>query len=174
MDRAHAGGMPPPPPLPVARRGWWSRHWKWAIPVLAGTLLLLVVAAVALFMAALLGTLKASDAYRIAVETAQRDPALIEAIGAPIEPGWFFSGNIATRAGGSGEAELRIPLRGADGAAVLVVDGRRRNGRWTYATLEAQVDGGDTIDLRWLSRDIEGDGTRTNRIEASTGSNRKD
>ena len=172
MDSTSAGVIPPlPGPPPPAPGGWWRRHWKWAVPALAGTGLLLVIAVVALFVAALLGTMKSSDAYRVAVETAQRDPALIAAIGAPIEPGWFFSGNVATRSGGTGEADLRIPLRGSHGQADLVVEAGRVDGRWLYTTLEAVVEGGETIPLRTGQR--ASDTGSSNRIDAASKRNTK-
>src|SRR4051812_26805937 len=83
-----------PPPLPGARRGWWGRNWKWAVPV--GCLVPLVVCG-GLFggiFAAVFGALRSSDAYKTAIGRAQGDQAVVAALGSPVEGGYLVSGNI--------------------------------------------------------------------------------
>lgn len=77
---------------------WWSRHWKWCVPVLAASLLVLLLALLIGLMALLMGAMKSSGPYQHAVQRAQTDPAVVAALGAPIEPGWFVQGNISVTA----------------------------------------------------------------------------
>lgn len=95
-----------PPPLPVTQRnGWWSRHWKWAVPLLSGFALALFAALILLFMSALLGMMKSSDAYKHALQEAKANPAVVQALGEPIEESWLTMGDISVN-GPSGEANL--------------------------------------------------------------------
>lgn len=142
-----------PPPLPdaplstpasapaPARRGWWQRHWKWAVPTL-------VVCGFALFAAAFFGLfslttrmMRDNDAYRIALAQAQADRTLVDVLGRPIEPGWWMTGSIGTDGDGSGEAQLQIPVHGPQGEATVYVQAIRRQGIWRFSELAATVEG---------------------------------
>jgi len=137
-----------PPPLPVIQRsGWWSRHWKWAVPVLSAVLLAFFTAAVLLFMSALFGMIKSSDAYQQALQQAQRNPAVVAALGEPVEEGWLVMGNISVN-GPSGEASLQIPISGPKGEGDVYVEATKSAGQWNYKTLLVRVDGAkESIDL---------------------------
>ena len=149
-----------PPPLPdaplstpasapaPAHRGWWQRHWKWAVPTL-------VVCGFALFAAALFGLfslttrmMRDNDAYRIALGTAQADRRLVADLGRPIEPRWWITGNVNAGADGSGSATLLIPVEGPRGGATVYADASAEHGDWKFTYLVAILDGsGDQIDL---------------------------
>ena len=81
-------------PGAVPPRNWWQRNWKWAVPGGCATLLLLF----GLFVAGIVGiafkTMKATDVYREAVARAAANPAVREALGDPVNAGWYLSGNI--------------------------------------------------------------------------------
>lgn len=129
-------------------RSWWQRNWKWCVPVLVTMLLGLCLGAVAALVMGLMGVMKSSTPYRDAVQAAQHDPQVAAALGEPVEPGWFFSGNISTT-NDRGEAALQIPLRGPHGKADLVVEGTKTGGQWRYSTLQVQPDDGQPpIDLQ--------------------------
>ncbi len=50
--------------------------------------------------------------------------------------------------GGSGEADLAIPISGPKGKATIYAVATKSGGKWTYSKLTVQVvGGGDEIDL---------------------------
>lgn len=109
-------------------------------------LLVLFLAFVVGLMALLLGAMKSSEPYRHAVARAQTDPAVVAALGAPIEPGWFARGNINVD-GSSGEADLAIPLEGTRADGTVYVVAAKQAGQWRYETVAVNVDGGQRIVL---------------------------
>ena len=86
-----------------------------------------------------------SDAYRLAVERAVDHPAAIEALGEPVEPGWFVGGSVEVT-GPTGDAELSIPMKGPRGEGTLFVVAHKSAGEWSFERLELETDGG-RIDL---------------------------
>ncbi len=113
-------------------------------------LVILLIAMVALpvgGIAALFTGLRSSDVYQVALERAQSDPTVVEALGEPIEPGILFSGSI-NFSGSSGEADYSVPLRGPRGRATLYVIGQKRAGEWTFELMEVEIqDTGERVDL---------------------------
>ena len=93
------------------------------------------------------GVIKSSEAYKTAVEAAKSNPAVIEALGTPIEEGMFISGKTeATDA--SGSAELSIPISGPKGKAKIYVTGAKSAGEWRYSTLIVEIEKtGERINL---------------------------
>lgn len=137
-----------PPPLPAApRRGWWQRHWRWAVPLLGLFCAAAFAGFIALLMFAVFESIRASDAYTTAMQRTSEHPQVTQALGTPVEPGWYLMGEV-TVSGPSGEASLQIPISGPKGEADLYVEAEKSAGRWTYSTLLVEVDGQDApIDL---------------------------
>jgi Cytochrome oxidase complex assembly protein 1 len=78
---------------------------------------------------------------------ARSNPAVIEALGSPIEDGWFWTGSVEVTAR-SGTADLEIPVSGPKGAGAIYVAGAKVAGVWTYSRLNIKLDGnGQTVDL---------------------------
>src|SRR5207248_5109639 len=96
---------------PIHRPNWFSRNWKWALPGGCLVVLLVGVAFVAAAFFLALGMMKQSDAYKIAVDRAQQNQAVIDALGSPICAGTFVSGSSHGK-GPNGDAKLSIPLSG--------------------------------------------------------------
>lgn len=128
-----------PPP-----RNWWQRNWKWCVPVLCGTFLALLIAGVFALALGVMQIMRSSTPYQDAVGIARANPAVVQALGTPIEAGWFNSGKIETH-NGSGHADLQIPLEGPKGRARLYVVGDKRGRHWRYDTLEVHVDASDAV-----------------------------
>ncbi|MEW6157397.1 MAG: cytochrome c oxidase assembly factor Coa1 family protein [Verrucomicrobiota bacterium] len=128
--------MPTPPPLTGVRpkQDWWSRNWKWFVPVLALAALLVL----GVFLFSLLSFLRSTDAYAGAVARVKESPLVIEAIGSPIHEGWFFSGHI-NFSGSSGNADFAIPIKGPKGKATIYVVANRTAGQWRYDRLIVQL-----------------------------------
>jgi len=89
-----------------------------------------------------------NEPYEHALRRARENPQLREALGEPIEAGWWISGSISTDSTG-GTAKLAIPISGPKGRARIYVDATRRAGRWEYTQLQVGVAGQDlNVDLR--------------------------
>jgi hypothetical protein len=113
------------------------------------------VTGVALFIAFLagivllvFGLIAKSDVYTYALAQARSSPSVVEALGEPIEPGWYVMGTINV-SGASGNADIAIPVSGPNGSGTLYASARKRAGVWNYDVLEVALDaGGERIDLR--------------------------
>ena len=128
-------------------KGWWETNWKWVIPVgcLGG---IVCFAALGFGVFSLVnGMMKSSWAYTEGVKLAIHNPGIVEALGEPVEPAWWFSGSINV-SGPSGDAELAIPLKGSKGRGTLYIIAHKRAGEWSFELAEVEVDGRqDRIDL---------------------------
>ena len=136
-----------PPIVDIRDTTWWQRNWKWAVPgLVVGGVSLMVTLGVAIIML-VLTMMKSSDAYKDALARAQADPRVQTAIGTPIEDGWYVIGNINV-SGGTGNADLSIPISGPLGSATIWLDARKSQGTWTFSTLLVEIDDtGEDIDL---------------------------
>jgi hypothetical protein len=138
---------PTPSPITPPRRNWWQRNWKWFVPTGCLTLIALAVAFVAMIVVVVFGAMKSSDAYRIAASRARNDERVVRAIGKPVTEGWFVSGSTKV-VGGSGQADLEIPISGPKGKAKIYVVATKSAGEWVYSKLVVRVEStGETIDL---------------------------
>lgn len=130
------------------KRSWWSRNWKWVIPVGCLTPILLCGGFITFIMAIVFGAIKSSDAYTEALAEAQANAEVKALLGEPIEAGFWVTGNIQI-SGSSGDADLAIPISGPKGAATIYAVAQKTAGKWEYSTLEVVPKGaGARIDLR--------------------------
>ena len=138
--RVHAMGEP-------YESTWWSRHWKWIVPLVVLTPVLICGGAVTLLVKMVLGEVRGITPYHLALERAEADPEVINAIGTPIEPGFFFNGSYQV-SGQSGHADLSIPVNGPRGHAVVDVVAIKHQGRWIYETMHVTIGRtGQRVDL---------------------------
>lgn len=128
--------------------GWWNRNWKWFVPTgCCLTPLVLGGAFLAFIVFVVFGALKQSDAYKMAVARAKADARVVAALGTPISEGWWLSGNTNVN-GGSGDADLSIPISGPKGKGTIYAVATKAAGEWTYSKLVVKIDAtGETIDL---------------------------
>ena len=122
----------------VAKQSWFSRNWKWAVPLGCIGTMVMFVGFIAAILIAVLGAVRTSDAYRIATSKARQHPAVVDAFGEPIEVGWLVSGNISVD-GASGEADLAVPLHGPRGSGTLYIVADKIAGEWTFERMEVEV-----------------------------------
>lgn len=136
--------MPTPPPIPLKPKpDWWSRNWKWFVP-LVGVAGLLVITG---FVFSIFAIMKSSDAYVGAVTRARASSEVVAALGSPIEEGLIVSGNVSL-SGSGGEAELSIPIKGPNDNATIYVVAHKFGGQWHYEKLLVRVgNSGEIIDL---------------------------
>ncbi|MCP9786539.1 cytochrome c oxidase assembly factor Coa1 family protein [Cyanobium sp. N5-Cardenillas] len=126
---------------------WWARNWKWLVPAGCLTGLAGVAGFIALIVGLVFGLIKSTTPYQQALAKAQRDPVVISRLGTPIHGGLLVSGSV-NLSGGTGQANLAIPLQGSKGSGTLYVEARQSAGTWSYSTLTVQPDGsGEPISL---------------------------
>lgn len=132
--------------VPAPQPGWWSRNWKWFVPVGCLTLILLFCLFIGLIVGIAMTSMKSSDAYKQAVATARANPTVVEKLGTPIQEGFFVSGNINVQ-NNSGDADLQIPLSGSKGKAVIHAVAHKSGGTWEYSRLTIALEGQPELDL---------------------------
>ncbi len=133
---------PPQPPT-----SWWNRNWKWFVPVGCLSIVAIIAGFVALLVFLVMGSIKSSDAYKLALEKAQQNPIVQQKLGTPIQAGTFVAGSINV-SGTSGKADLTIPISGPKGKGAIYVDATKFAGEWKFNRLEVGFDaGGERVDL---------------------------
>src|SRR5689334_19294135 len=129
------------------RQGFWKRNWKWMVPVGCLSMLGCCGCGVGAIVVGVLGVIKQSDVYREALAEVRKDPEAASALGRPIEPSWWLSGNVQT-SGGSGHADIMVPVSGPKGEGKVYVQAVKHGSRWKFTRLALEVDGRrDQIDL---------------------------
>lgn len=127
-----------PTPSSLPRRSWWSRNWKWFVPTGCLSLFVLFLAFVAVLVFVVFAAMKSSDVYKAAVARAKASPAVTQALGSPLQEGMFVSGSTNT-SGGSGSADLSIPVSGPKGKGTIYVTATKSGGEWIYSKLFVEV-----------------------------------
>jgi hypothetical protein len=129
------------------KQGWFARNWKWVVPVGCVGMLAMFAAFLASIFLVVFGAMRSSDAYQIAISRARESPEVVEALGEPVEAGWFISGNINV-SGPSGDASLSIPVCGPRGAGTIYLVAEKIAGEWVFERLEVELEGsGERLDL---------------------------
>jgi len=123
---------------PKEEETWWSRNWKWFVPVwfLGG----IGFYAAIVFLG--FTVVKSSDVFKEAVSKAKANSSVVEALGPSIEEGLFVSGNISA-SNRSGHADMEIPVSGQNGKATIFVEATKSAVKWTFSTLTVEFDESD-------------------------------
>lgn len=141
MDVSQSGNTQP------QRTNWWGRNWKWFVPTGCLGMLLLALTFVAFIMAIVFGAMKSSDAYKTALAKAKSDPRVVNALGAPIEAGFFVSGKTNV-SGSSGDADMTVPISGSRSKGTIYFVASKFAGKWAFSKLVVEVEKtGERIDL---------------------------
>jgi hypothetical protein len=121
--------------------------WRWrhrggcALGGGCGCLLFLGISALVISIFALvLNIVKDSEPYQSALTQARNNEQVIQALGEPIEPGWWITGSSET-SGTSGFADFAFPLSGPKNSGKLYVVAVKSAGRWEFQHIELEVDG---------------------------------
>jgi hypothetical protein len=122
-----------PGQMAVPRKSWLGRNWKWLLLVAFLGMILLGVGVFALIM----GAIRGSDVAKESVARAQANAAVVQQLGALIDEGWMVGGSINVAAGGTGDADLAVPISGPKGKGH-----RLRYGPQNRRHVELQPDGG--------------------------------
>jgi hypothetical protein len=122
-----------------------KKGFKWGRWIYFGAMAL-VVACVALSFLGIIGLIKSSGSYRLAVETAAANPTIQEVLGAPIHDGLMPSGS-TSETGADGTADFRIPLSGSRQSGTLVVTAVKEENTWRLQTMVLEA-GGQSYTIR--------------------------
>ena len=87
-----------------------------------------------------LNIVKESEPYQGAVAQVRNNEQAIEALGEPIEPGWWVAGSSET-SGSSGFADFYFPVSGSKNSGTLYVLAVKSVGLWEFQRIELEVDG---------------------------------
>jgi hypothetical protein len=139
MTIDYTQGSPQPP------RNWWSRNWKWVVPVGCLLPLLVMGGCVAGLFFIVFEAIRHTEVYTESVSRAQANPEVRARLGEPIEPRWWITGNV-NAANDGGDANVSIPIRGPKRSASIHVVATKNRGRWEYQTMDVEI-GNDTINL---------------------------
>ncbi len=129
-----------PAPYTPQPKSWFSRNWKWFIPVVVLVPVLLLVLFIGGILSLVFGMVKSSEPYKHGVAVVISDPQAVRALGAPVKVGRLVSGNINT-SNDSGDADLSIPVSGSAHSGKLYVIAKKSAGVWHYEKLQLWIDG---------------------------------
>jgi len=135
------------------QKGWFSRNWKWFIPVGCLSVVVMAVAVVAAGIYFVFGAIKSSDVYQQALAKTRSNPAVVRELGEPIEAGWRISGSINV-SNDSGNADVRIPVSGPKKSGAVYATAIKKQGKWDFSTLEVEIEG-DTKRINLLTPSTE-------------------
>jgi hypothetical protein len=134
-----------------SKQGWWSRNWKWFVPVVCLGALVICIGCIVLLIIVIRGAsselIKSTDVCQQAMTELQANAQAVEALGTPIEIGVGVGGSYEVT-GPSGSADLSIPVSGPEGSGTLYVVASKSAGTWRFEVLELAVEGvTERIDL---------------------------
>jgi hypothetical protein len=124
--------------LATAKPNWWERNWKWFVPLGCFSVALLFLVFVGSILVIVFSAMKSTDVYKEALSRAKEHPAVLEALGSPIQDGFLVSGNTNMN-GASGESNLAIPISGPKGKGTIYVSANKSLGQWKYSGLVVEV-----------------------------------
>ncbi len=147
-----------------SRWAWRNRYWrdaehfrrtqrKWAIAGLA--IWVIVIGGVVGLFASIVPMMKGSEAYQMSMQLIQSDADVKEALGENVKAGFWVWGNISVVAGGTGKADLRIPLSGSKGAGSAYAQAVKIAGAWDLQLLVVQAEGSDVPIVLRNTRNIQ-------------------
>jgi hypothetical protein len=113
-----------------------------------GALILVALAVGALIFWGVAKAIKDNAPYNDSITAVQGNQAAIDALGSPIEPGFFPSGSININ-NGEGSVDFSIPVSGPNGKGTVRVVGTKPagSGTWIYDTWQLDIEGADSIPL---------------------------
>lgn len=126
-----------------------ARKSKLKAYILLGSLALVLMAG--LFgtgvLVFVMGIIKSSEVYQVALDRARHHPQVKLSLGEPIEDSWLVMGQINVE-GRGGSANLDIPISGPKTSATIHILANKSAGKWIFERLLIVTDSGKEIDLR--------------------------
>jgi len=129
----------------IPQGGWWSRNWKWFVPV--GCLSILAMCGCCFGGIFFTSTTAASHshAYQEALSRAKANPEVQQALGTPIATGWVTQGGVEM-SGGQTHVQAHVSLHGPKGEGTLIFIAVEQGKEIAFQQLDVVV-GHQTIHL---------------------------
>jgi hypothetical protein len=131
---------------PAQPRSWWSRNWKWVVPLGALSVVALCGGFFAAIFSIVFGMIKSSPPYEESLAMIQAHPEIREVIGTPIEPGFLVTGSIEVNPS-SGFADIAYTVSGPRGSADVSVVAEKSGAQWTFESIDVEIDTGARFKL---------------------------
>lgn len=125
---------------PTRRQSWFDKNWKWFVPALVGSSLLVLALFVVGVMSLVSSIFRESYPYKIALERANASAEVADRIGKPLKVGWFMTGSINYK-GPEGDAAFNIPISGPKDKGTIAVEAKKRANHWAFQTLQVDIAG---------------------------------
>lgn len=109
-------------------------------------LIVLGVAAILAIVLFVFGVIKKTPVYRDALEKVRSDQRVIAALGQPINPGFWVTGNVDVN-NQKGTANFEFPVNGPKGSAKVRVAASTDGKDWEYSELVVTLEGGTAINV---------------------------
>ncbi len=142
-----------PPPIPThgpKPAGWWSRHWRWAMPVAVLVVLAGAGGTVAWSVLRWSEAARESPPMREAMRRAGCSIELVEAFGEPLRAESMPLGSMQTALNGQRDVGLTVALEGPRAHGRLFVKGTRSDDVWDYPVMYVLGEDKRTFDLTAL------------------------
>ena len=130
--------MNPNPEAPVQQKGWFSRNWKWLLPVGCLTPLLCCGSFAGVTYFGVTKMIESSGAYTEAMQKVNQSPEVAALIGTPVTSGIGISGEMNDK-NGEGTANFTVPLKGKKGNGSLHVVARSSGGKWEFSRIDVSA-----------------------------------
>lgn len=126
--------------MPVTKsRSWMERHVALVVVLLVGVIGVTLVLCAGGLVAMVFHMMRSSPAYTMAMQRLNEESAIMRRLGEPIEPGWLMTGNVTT-SDEAGQANMRVPLKGAKESAEVFIEAVKRAGQWKLTYLAVQFE----------------------------------
>jgi len=124
-----------------------SRGCLWLIVAIPVILILVCGGIFGGIFVLVVGTIRSSEPYQMALEQVQRDPQVIERLGEPIEDATVFPTGNVNVANDRGTANLQFAVKGPKGRADVSTQARRAGGKWGLTKLDVTFGDGQRASL---------------------------
>lgn len=138
--------MTPNPDAPLQQPSWFTRNWKWLVPVgcLVPFLCCITFAGATYFGVGVM--IKGSGAYKEAITRAQQHPDVQAELGTPLTGGMNVTGELKNESA-NGIADFNVGVEGPKGKGTMHVVGTSRSGVWSLSVIDVTTDSGKTIQV---------------------------
>ena len=133
----------PPPQQPAQQK---SSGCLKVLLIGCGVLIVLGVALIAVLFFIVFAAIKKSDAYTEALDRVRHDQRVVAALGEPVQPGFWVSGNLDFK-NSKGTADFTFPVSGPKGGAKVHAVASTEGHGWQYTTLDVTPDNGPPINV---------------------------
>ncbi|HYV48943.1 MAG TPA: cytochrome c oxidase assembly factor Coa1 family protein [Myxococcaceae bacterium] len=122
----------------IPQGGWWSRNWKWFVPVGCLSILATCGCCIGGIWFTSSTAVSRSRAYQEALTRAKANPEIQQALGTPIATGWITQTGIEM-SGGVTQVGAHVALNGPKGEGTLIFSAVEHDKEITFQQLDVVV-----------------------------------